>query len=122
MGLLAVGRLPLWIVVVVVARDALLLVGGAWLLKRHGIRVPVVYAGKFATTFLFVGFAGLMLNMPQVPGLGWCDFAWLPGFNFVSTSWGIWSIYIGLCLALGTTIYYVGKALALLSEKTSEDV
>ena len=72
-GLLAVGRLPVWIVVVVLARDALLLVGGAWLLREHGIRVPVIYAGKVATTFLFIGLAGLMLNMPLVPGLGWCD-------------------------------------------------
>ena len=120
-GLLLVGRLPLWIVVVVLLRDALLLIGGAWLLKRHGIRVPVIYAGKFATTFLFLGMAGQMLNMPQVPGLGLCDFDWLPGFNFMSTSWGIWSIYIGLCLALGTTIYYVLKAYSLLREKTSEN-
>lgn len=121
-GLLVIGRLPLWIVVVVVLRDGLLLAGGAWLLKKHGIRVPVIYAGKFATTFLFVGLAGLMLNIPQVPGLGWCDFDWLPGFNFMSTSWGIWSIYIGLCLAVGTTIYYVYRASRLLREKTSEDV
>lgn len=119
-GLLVIGRLPLWIVIVVLLRDGLMLIGGGWLLKRHGIRVPVVYAGKFATTFLFIGLAGLMLNMPQVPGLGWCEFSWLPGFNFVSTSWGIWSIYIGLCLALGTTIYYVVKAYILLKEKTSE--
>jgi len=121
-GLLIVGRLPLWIVIVVVLRDGLLLIGGAWLLKRHGIRVPVIYAGKFATTFLFIGLAGLMLNVPQVPGLGLCDYAWLPGFNFVSTSWGIWSIYIGLCLAVVTTIYYVWKAITLLKEKTSENV
>ena len=121
-GLLIVGRLPVWIVVVVLVRDGLLLVGGAWLLKRHGLRVPVIYAGKFATTFLFVGFAGLMLNIPQIPGLGLCDFPWLPGFNFMSTSWGIWSIYLGLCLALVTTIYYVWKATRLLKEKTSENV
>ena len=121
-GLLVIGRLPLWIVVLVLARDGLLLVGGAWLLERHGIRVPVIYAGKFATTFLFIGIAGLMLNFPQVPGLGWCDFPWLPGFNFMTTSWGIWSIYIGLCLGVGTTIYYVCKACRLLKEKTSENV
>ena len=121
-GLLIVGRLPLWIVVVVLLRDGLLLAGGAWLLKRHGIRVPVIYAGKFATTFLFIGLAGLMLNVPQVPGLGLCDVPWLPGFNFMSTSWGIWSIYIGLCLAVVTTIYYVWKAITLLKEKTSENV
>lgn len=107
LGLLIVGWLPAWIVVVVLVRDAILLVGGSFLLRRYGIRVPVIYPGKVATTFLFVGLAGLMLNMPQVPGLGWCDFAWLPGFNSVSCSWGIWAIYIGLCIGVFTTIYYV---------------
>ena len=118
-GLLAVGRLPVWIVVVVLARDALLLIGGAWLLREHGIRVPVIYAGKVATTFLFIGLAGLMLNMPLVPGLGWCDVSWLPGFNTVSCSWGIWCIYLGLCIGVFTTVYYVITAYKKLREALS---
>jgi len=118
-GLLAVGRLPVWIVVVVLARDALLLVGGAWLLREHGIRVPVIYAGKVATTFLFIGLAGLMLNMPLVPGLGWCDAPWLPGFNTVSCSWGIWCIFLGLCIGVFTTVYYVITAYKKLREALS---
>ena len=109
-GLMIVGRLPIWIVVLVVLRDAVLLAGASYLVKRYGIRVPVIYAGKFATTFLFIGLAGLMLNVPQVPGLGICDFSWLPGFNTMSCSWGIWSIYLGLCLGVFTTIYYVVQA------------
>lgn len=119
-GLLLVGRLPLWMVVLVVVRDGMLVIGGAWLLKAHGIRVPVIYAGKVATTFLFVGLAGLMLNVPQVPGLGLCDAAWLPGFNSMSSSWGIWLIYLGLCLAIITTVYYVYQALKQLRETTSD--
>ena len=118
-GLLAVGRLPVWIVVVVLARDALLLIGGAWLLREHGIRVSVIYAGKVATTFLFIGLAGLMLNMPLVPGLGWCDVSWLPGFNTVSCSWGIWCIYLGLCIGVFTTVYYVITAYKKLREALS---
>lgn len=117
-GLLIVGRLPAWVVVLVLARDALLLLGGAWLLRKHGIRVAVIYAGKVATTFLFVGLAGLMLNTPLVPGLGWCDVSWLPGFNSVSCSWGIWCIYIGLCIGIFTTVYYVVTAYKRLREKT----
>ena len=118
-GLLVVGRLPVWIVVLVLARDAVLLLGGGWLLREHGIRVPVIYPGKFATTFLFIGLAGLMLNAPLVPGLGWCDFEWLPGFNSVACSWGIWCIYIGLCLGVGTTVYYVVSAYKRLKEASS---
>ncbi len=115
-GLLIVGRLPVWVVVLVLARDALLLLGGAWLLRKHGIRVAVIYPGKVATTFLFVGLAGLMLNTPQIPGLGLCDVSWLPGFNSVSCSWGIWCIYIGLCIGIFTTVYYVVTAYKKLKE------
>ena len=110
LGVFLVGRIPLWVIVVVVLRDAYLLIGGAWLLSRYRIRVPVVYPGKFATTFLFIGFAGLLLNAPLIPGLGWCDISWLPGFNGEAVSWGIWFIYAGLILSLGVTIYYTVAA------------
>lgn len=110
LGVFLVGRLPLWVILVVLLRDGLMLAGGSWLLSRHRIRIPVVYAGKVATTLLFVGFAGLLLNWPLVPGLGWCDAAWLPGFSTAAVSWGIWFVYAGLLLALGTTAYYVAAA------------
>ena len=108
-GLMLVGRLPVWIVVVVLLRDLLLLIGGAFLLQRYNVRVAVIYPGKFATTFLFVGFAGLLLNVPQVAGLGVCDIAWLPGLNSLTWSWDIWPVYAGLFLGAFTTTYYVVK-------------
>ena len=108
-GLMLVGRLPVWIVVVVLLRDLLLLIGGAFLLQHYNVRVAVIYPGKFATTFLFVGFAGLLLNVPQVAGLGICDIAWLPGLNSLTWSWGIWPVYAGLFLGVFTTTYYVVK-------------
>lgn len=106
-GLMIVGRLPIWIVFVVLGRDLMLLVGGAYLLKRYHERVAVIYPGKVATTFLFVGFAGLLLNMPLIGGLGWFEASWLPGFGFEACSWGIWFVYAGLLLGLFTTLYYV---------------
>ncbi len=109
LGLLIVGRLPLWMILVVLLRDVYLLVGGAYLLFRWEKRIPVIYVGKFATTFLFVGFAGLLLNFPQIPGIGICDIAWLPGFNAASVSWGIWFVYIGLILTLIAAAVYTVK-------------
>lgn len=106
-GLILVGRLPIWIVVVVLGRDLMLLVGGAYLLKRYHERVAVIYPGKVATTFLFVGFAGLLLNMPLIGGLGWFEASWLPGFGSEACSWGIWFVYAGLLIGLFTTLYYV---------------
>ena len=120
LGLLIVGRLPLWIIVVVILRDAYLLIGGAYLLFRWKQRVAVIYLGKFATTFLFVGFAGLLLNFPQISGLGVCDIAWLPGFNAESVSWGIWFVYIGLILALIATIIYTIKGWRALKRAQRE--
>lgn len=120
-GLLAVGRLPLWIVVVVVARDALLLVGGAYLVKRWKARVAVIYPGKVATTLLFVGFAALLLNWPVLEGLGVVSASWLPGLSAGPYSWGIWFVYAGLALALATTVYYVVAALGKIRAVRASD-
>ncbi len=119
-GLVIVGPLPLWIVLVIVIRDVILLAGGSWLLFKHGIRIPVIYPGKVATTLLFVGFAGLMLNWPLISGLGWVSVAWLPGFNAHVCSWGIWFIYAGLIVCLYTTTYYIVKGIMALRDKKRE--
>lgn len=118
LGVFLVGRLPLWIILVVVARDLLMLVGGAVLLKRFRIRIPVIYPGKVATTLLFIGFAGLLLNWPLIPGLGVIDVPWLPGFTDMEVSWGIWFVYAGLILAIATTAYYCFAAARALSEQS----
>lgn len=108
-GLLLVHRLPIWIVVIVVLRDLIMLLGGTYLISRWKVRVPVIYAGKVTTTFLYVGFAGVLLNMPLFNGLGVVDFSWLPLFSAEPYSWGYWFIYVGLVMLIGTTTYYVVK-------------
>ena len=108
-GLLIIGRLPLWIVLVVVLRDVFMLIGGSYLLSRWKVRVPVIYAGKVATTFLYIGFAGVLLNMPLLEGFGVVSVSWLPGFSFEAYSWGFWFVYAGLVLLIGTTTYYIVK-------------
>lgn len=108
-GLLLVGRLPVWIVLVVVLRDVFMLAGGSYLLTRWKVRVPVIYAGKVATTLLYVGFAGVLLNMPLFEGLGLVSVSWLPGFSYDVYSWGFWFVYAGLIMLIGTTTFYVIK-------------
>ena len=115
LGVYLTGRIPLWIIVLVLGRDIVLMAGYAILLKRWKVRVDVIYPGKVATTFFFIGFAGLVLNAPLIPGLGWCDFVWLPGFNGTSVCWAIWFIYAGLLLGAYSTTYYVREALRKLS-------
>ena len=109
-GLFLVGRLPLWIILVVLVRDLLLLMGGAVLLKRFRVRVALLLPFVAAAE----GFAGLLLNWPLVPGLGLVDAAWLPGLNGLPCSWGIWFVYAGLALGLVTTAYYIAAALRKL--------
>lgn len=105
-ALFIIGRLPLWMIVLIVARDVFMLAGGAVLLRRFHIRVPVAFAGKVATTFLFVGFIGLLLNWPELTGLGITTITWLPGFNHEPYSWGIWFVYGGMILAYVVGLYY----------------
>lgn len=108
-GLFLAGRLPLWIILFVVIRDLVLLVGGGYALKRYHVRVPVIYLGKVATTFLYIGFAGILLNWPLLAGLGVCDLSWLPGFSSEQYSWGFWFAYAGIVLNVFTTTYYLVK-------------
>ena len=106
-GLLMVGRMPIWIVLLILIRDVVLLAGQAYLLQSRKVRVPVIYAGKVATTLLFVGIAGLILNAPLLPGLGLIEVSWLPGFNSEPASWGIWFVYAGLVMGVYTTAHYI---------------
>lgn len=121
-GIYVVGRLPLWIIVLVLARDAIMLVGGTYFLARYKVRVDVIYPGKFATTFFFLGFIGLLMNWPLVPGMNVTDFTWLPGFTAASASWGIWFVYAGLLLGAGTTTYYIVTELKMVREAKNRQV
>lgn len=111
LGVFLVGRLPLWMILLVLVRDLTLLLGGYHLLRKYKIRVPVVYVGKVATTFLYIGFAGLILNMPLLAGLGYVDYSWLPLFNHDMYSWGFWFIYAGLFCAIISTSHYIYSAM-----------
>ena len=110
-GLFLIGRLPLWIITIVVIRDVGMLVGGSYLLSRWKVRVPVIYAGKVATTCLYIGFTGILLNFPLLSGLGLIEYYWLPGFSGDLYSWGYWFVYAGLILMVGTTTHYIVKAI-----------
>lgn len=115
-GLFFVGRLPLWIILFVLVRDLILLVGGGYILERYKVRIPVIYAGKVATTLLYIGFAGILLNWPLFTGLGVCDVSWLPGLSSELYSWGFWFAYAGLIMSLFTTAYYIEKALKAMKK------
>jgi len=120
LGLYLEGRLPAWMVVLLLARD-LYLLGGAWVLARADAkRVEVVYIGKVTTALLLTGFAGLILNWPQVPGLGLVESAALPGFGSEPVALGMWFLYAGIVTSLITAAIYTRQALSALSKARSQ--
>ena len=105
-GLWIIGRLPGWIVFVLMARDVYLGYG-IWRLEQiHHRRVAVTFPGKITTALLLVGFAGLVLGWPPVPGAGLIDSRFLPGLGHMPAMLGIWFVYLGMLFSVGTAIQY----------------
>lgn len=105
-GLWVVGRLPGWIVFVLLARDVYLGYG-IWRLEQvYHRRVRVTYLGKITTALLLTGFADLVLGWPMVPGIGVIESPYLPGFGSQPAVLGIWFVYAGLVFSIAAAIQY----------------
>jgi cardiolipin synthase len=105
-GLYIVHRLPLWIVLVLLARDVYLGYG-IWRLEQvYHRRMAVTLAGKITTALLLIGFADLILAWPMVPGLGVVDSPALPGWGSEPAALGIWFVYAGVLFSVGSAIQY----------------
>lgn len=121
LGLFLVGRLPAWVVVVLLVRDAYLL-AGAWVLERaHAQRVEVSFIGKLTTALLLVGFAGLTLNMPLVAGLDIAESEFIPGLGSEPTPMALWLVYAGIVTSLMTAGRYTLNAYRSLRIARSQD-
>ena len=116
------GSLPLWIVILLVARDILLLIEGRVQIYLMDHLVPVSYVGKFATTFLLFGFSFLLLQMPVVGGLGIADVSWLPGFGSQPAYLGIYLVYIGIVLSLAVFVIYNVRGLSAYAKQVKSGV
>lgn len=100
------GRVPLWILLVLVCRDLVLLVESRISLHLMNSVPRVSYVGKFATTFLLIGFSLLLLGVPSVGGIGLVDVAWLPGWGAQPALLGIWFVYAGTVLSAAVFFIY----------------
>ena len=101
-GLYLIGRVPLWLVGLLVARDVYLL-WGAYRLERHGERMPVTYLGKATTAVLLAGFSLLIL--------GWPDFEFAGAQRFLGEP----IVYVGLGLSLASAVHYTFLARRLVA-------
>ncbi|MDZ4179662.1 MAG: CDP-alcohol phosphatidyltransferase family protein [Coriobacteriia bacterium] len=104
LGLYLVGRLPLWLVVILIMRDVYLL-WGAYRLERHRLRMPVTFAGKTTTAVLLAAFSLMILNWPVVT---------YDGHEILA---GLVLAYIGLALSLSTAIQYTVLARRLVNNR-----
>jgi cardiolipin synthase (CMP-forming) len=105
---IAIGALPVWLVAVVLTREALVLAGGGALLLAGAKRVDVSWAGK-AGTF------GMMVALPLFI-VGHAPFRW-----HTEAEWAAW-VAAGWGLALGwyAAIGYLPRARAALAQSREE--
>jgi len=82
LGLALRGIIPWWLVIVLVARDLLLLALVPRLRRQGRVALPVTYVGKSATFALLWGFPLLLLG--AVPTFG----AWALAFGWAFAAWG----------------------------------
>lgn len=96
-GLYIERRLPLWVLILLVARDVYLLYG-AWRLEHYHLRMPVTYMGKVTTAVLLSGFSLMILNWPTVT---------IGGREALA---GLFLTYAGIVLSVSTAVQYTFKA------------
>jgi CDP-diacylglycerol--glycerol-3-phosphate 3-phosphatidyltransferase len=84
------GRLPWPALAVIVARDALLLAGTRFVLPR-GYEFSVSFLGKAATWVLYAAVGFVLVTHD-------------------GASWPLWVFWIGLGMAVGAALLYVGSA------------
>lgn len=116
-GLYVIGVLPVWIPIVLIARDVYLL-WGSYRLERHHILIPVTWLGKATTAVLFTGFASLIAGWPKIPGARLGAICWLPGTGTASVPLGMWFVYIGIVMSLSAAVGYRVRAKRALDAAT----
>lgn len=115
LGLYLIGEIPLWMPVVLLARDVYLLYG-SYVLERHHVILRVSRVGKVTTAVLLTGFSSLIAAWPMVDGLGVVDSPALPGWGSEPVPLGIWFVYAGIVLSLATAVQYTVQARHALNE------
>ncbi|MCL2757168.1 MAG: CDP-alcohol phosphatidyltransferase family protein, partial [Coriobacteriia bacterium] len=108
-GVFIIGRLPLWILILLLARDAAMLVLTVYQKMRFDKEFEVVFLGKVTTVFAMAGFCGLILGNPMLPGAGLVEAAFLPGWGEQPGYLGIWLLYIGMILSITTAAIYIAR-------------
>jgi cardiolipin synthase len=106
-AIFAAGRVPLWILVVLLGRDACMLALTIYQKRRFNRDFKVIFLGKLTTALVMAGFCSLVLLWPMLPGVKVFEFSWLPGWGTLNVPLGIWLLYIGMVTSWVTAIIYL---------------
>ncbi len=104
-----VGRVPLWILLLLVARDGVMLLLTIYMHRRFNRDFKVIFLGKVTTAVLMTGFCSLVLYWPVISGAQIIESVLLPGWGTLSAPLGIWLIYFGAIISLITAGIYLYK-------------
>ncbi|MCL1879755.1 MAG: CDP-alcohol phosphatidyltransferase family protein [Actinomycetia bacterium] len=104
-----VRHIPLWMLLLLVLRDALLLVLTVYQKLKFGRDFQVVFLGKLTTVLVMSGFCSLVLFWPVLPGAQLLDTPALPGLGTDPQPLGFWLIYVGILFSWITAAVYVVK-------------
>lgn len=111
LGLVVRQELPIWVCIVIIARDVYLAIGNVIVRRFHKRPIDVVYTGKAATALLMTGFSLMLLGLPKVPGLGilgaYAPF--FPGLDGRTVPLGMYLVYLGVVFSLITAVIYTVK-------------
>jgi cardiolipin synthase (CMP-forming) len=119
-GLYVTHRAALGLLLVLVGRDVYLLYG-AWVLERHGRRLPVTVLGKTTTAVLMVAFASMIWDWPlvAVPRVAFSVLGYVVHAGG-TLSLGSYLVWIGLALSLTAAVQYTVKARRVYAEALAE--
>ena len=115
-GLVARGELPMWMALILVLRDVYLGIGARILLDYREHPLDVLFLGKVTTACLMFGYCDMLLDWPQIQGLGLVDVDWLPLLNHESAALGLIFVYIGIVLSVTTAIIYTKEGIQSIAE------
>jgi cardiolipin synthase len=108
-AIFVVGRVPLWILLILLTRDASMLVLTIYQKRRFGRDFEVIFLGKLTTALLMAGFCSLVLWWPVLPGATVEESGLLPGWGAESTPLGSWLLYAGVLCSIGAALIYLYK-------------
>ena len=107
----AVGRLPLWLLLSFMSRDALLLLVTIYQKRRFNRDFEVIFLGKLTTAAAMAGFCSLVLLWPMIPGLQLIELDWLPGLGAANAPLGYIVLYLAMICSWISALYYLIRGL-----------